>query len=118
MTQYIQFPHELDKPSRWGSQEIPKHTQESLENYLINGYHPGGFVTAVLTNDLYGAVARADYVNKANIMAITDWVINYAPSRAWGSQSAVNMWIDNVDQVRTRYAEQVKKEYTWKTLKG
>jgi len=118
MTQYIKFPDSYNTPSRWGGQDIPAHTKESLENYLIHGYPPGGFVTSVLTNDLYGAVSKADYENKTNITAITDWVINHAPPRTWGSIDVVNAWINDEDNRRTQYADAVMKAHTWDALKG
>jgi hypothetical protein len=37
---------------------------EALENYLMHGFMPGGFLTSVLANDLYLAVGRADHWNK------------------------------------------------------
>lgn len=118
MTTYIKFPSSLDKPSRWGEQEVPSHTQQSLEDYLIHGYPPGGFVTSVLTNNLYGAVARADHVNKRNVMAIADWVMNYAPEQSWGSDEAVADWLDDKDGRRTRYSDRIMKAHTWDSLKG
>ena len=102
----------------WNGQEVPIHTQESLENYLIHGYPPGSFVTAVLTNDLYGVVARADNINKQNLIAITDWVINHAPSMSWGSHELMELWITDADGRRTAYSEPIMKAYTWKSLQG
>lgn len=116
MPQYIKFPSSFDTPSRWGGQEIPKHTQDALEDYLIRGYPPGGFLTAILTNDLYRAVASADHANKTNITAITDWVLNYAPERSWGSPDMVQMWLDDEDNRRTKFSEATQKAYTWAAL--
>ena len=42
---------------------IPEHTKGALDRYVDHGLEPGGFLTAVLTNDLFGAVARADSEN-------------------------------------------------------
>ena len=40
--------------------EIPSHTLEALELYLIHGYHPGGFLSSVLAGDFFRAVSTAD----------------------------------------------------------
>lgn len=36
--------------------EIPEHTKAALDRYVNDRIPPGGFLTAVLTNDLTGAV--------------------------------------------------------------
>lgn len=97
---------------------VPMHTQESLENYLIHGYSPGGFLASVLTNNLYGAVARADHINKDSLVAITNWVVNHAPSMSWGSRELVDLWASDADGRRTAYSEPIMKAYTWKSLQG
>jgi hypothetical protein len=33
------------------NRSIPEHTRESLMNYFVYGYQPGGFVTAVLAGN-------------------------------------------------------------------
>ena len=32
--------------------EVPRHTQETLEGYLLRGWEPGGFVTSMLALDM------------------------------------------------------------------
>ena len=64
---------------------IPPHTQGALRRYVEEGYMPGGFLTAVLCNDLFGAVARADDENIQCLKDITTFVYNRMPADAWGS---------------------------------
>ena len=35
--------------------QVTEQSKESLYNYFVHGLEPGGFMTAVLCNDLYGA---------------------------------------------------------------
>lgn len=91
---------------------------ESLENYLMYGFEPGGFLTSVLANDLYLAVGRADHWNKDRLPMIVDEVLHKMPSISWGSYQAVKDWCRDKDRRRTDYSERKEKEYTWRVLKG
>lgn len=91
---------------------------QSLENYLIHGYEPGGFLTSVLANDLQLAVGRADHWNKERLPEIVDEVVFKMPSLSIGSYEAVRDWCKDVDGRRSRYAAQKEKEFTWRSLKG
>ncbi len=91
---------------------------ESLENYLMYGFQPGGFLTSVLANDLRMAVGRADHWNKDNLPRIVNEVVFKMPSFSIGSYAAVKDWCKDKDGRRTYYREQKEKEYTWRALKG
>jgi hypothetical protein len=91
---------------------------ESLENYLMHGFEPGGFLTSVLANDLYLAVGRADHWNKERLPKIVNEVLHKMPSISWGSYAAVKEWCADKDGRRSQYAERKEKEYTWRALKG
>lgn len=91
---------------------------ESLENYLMRGYEPGGFLTAVLCNNLYLAVGRADHLNKQNLFRIVNEVIYKMPKIAIYSREAIRDWCRDVDGRRSQYAAQKEKEFTWRSLKG
>lgn len=91
---------------------------QSLENYLMHGFEPGGFLTSVLANDLQLAVGRADAWNKERLPEIVDEVVFKMPAISIGSYKAVQDWCKDVDGRRSRYAEQKEKEFTWQSLKG
>jgi hypothetical protein len=80
---------------------IPQKTMESLRRYISHGLPPGHFVTAVLCNDLRGAVTRADDDNAHALIDIVQWVHSHAPIACWGSPQAVQRW-----QILKRRAEQ------------
>lgn len=65
----------------------------ALERYLNRGIMPGGFLTAVLENDLKGAFGRADQDNAANLRNIVGYCYHHIPSSSWGSRAAVEQWV-------------------------
>ena len=68
---------------------IPKVTKDSLDRYVNEGIMPGGFLRAVLTNDLASAVFKADSNNLAALKDIMLYIYNEVPSDAWGSTATV-----------------------------
>lgn len=96
---------------------IPEHTRDTLQNYLLKGWEPGGFVTACLANDLSRAVSAADHVNRKNLWAIVMWITNNAPHGSWGSYEAVKYWCKDEGGIRSSWAVTKEKEYVWNTLK-
>lgn len=70
-------------------------------NYMANGLNmyfehriaPGGFMIAVLSNDLIGACHRVDDENRQALWAWVKWLYNYAPQGSWGSEQAVSRWL-------------------------
>lgn len=98
--------------------EVPDHTRESIENYLVRGWSPGGFVTAMLAMDMQRALCNADTANRQMMWAIGRWIIESCPEQAWGSYEKVQNWVANVDEVRTQYADRVEKRHVWQTLQS
>ena len=73
---------------------LPHHMRQAARDYVEKGFEPGGFLTAVLENDLTGAALRADDVNARALMAWASWLYNEAPSPCWGSKAKVKAWVD------------------------
>jgi len=72
---------------------LPPHMQEGTEGYVERGVNPGGFLYAVLTNDLINAAGRADTINLLYLDKWARWLFNEAPSTCWGSKERVAAWI-------------------------
>lgn len=72
--------------------EIPPAIAESLLNWVEKGRPTGGFVTAVLCNDLTKAIGRADLESRAALPSIVFWLYNHAPCGCWGSYEIVEKW--------------------------
>ena len=58
---------------------IPSTTQASITRYVEHAVKPGGFLTAVLSNDLRNATGRADQQNLVALPAIVRWFANHCP---------------------------------------
>lgn len=71
---------------------IPAHTKDALDRWVEHGLMPGGFLEAVLTNDLFGAVGRADSLNLPAIKDICSYIYNELPSNCWHSPEAIREW--------------------------
>ncbi len=73
---------------------IPEYMMGPLQRYIKERSPVGDFLTAVICNDLKGAVDRADDTNLANIPAYVGYLYNEAPSGCWGSQEAMARWLE------------------------
>lgn len=63
-----------------------------LDRWISHGIPPGDFLLAVLSNDLNGAVRRADSENIHLLPEIVNWLRENAPITSWGSPAAVQHW--------------------------
>ena len=73
------------------SAQIPPAVRAAL-GHAEHGRETGGFVRAVLCNDLSAAVAHADSESLAALPEIVRYVYNDLPSKCWGSQDKVAAW--------------------------
>jgi len=66
--------------------------KRSLIYWIDDAVYPGHFVKAVLTNDLFEAIARADGENARILPDIVRWVYSNAPRNCWGSNEEMKTW--------------------------
>lgn len=81
-------------------ENIPGLTMDSLERWEQHGIYPGGFLCAVLENDLQGAFAKADTGNLNALHAIVKYVYNRMDARCWGSREKMTAWADRHHELR------------------
>jgi len=74
--------------------QIPEHMMASLKRYVDQKVEPGGFLSAVLCNDLKGAVGQADFINIEIIPVYVSWLYNEAPAICWGSPEKFSSWLN------------------------
>ena len=67
---------------------------ETLDRYINNKIPTGGFLHAVLSNDLMAACAKADYINKNRLIEISSYIYNNLPMDSWGSPEIVDKWLE------------------------
>ena len=79
---------------------IPAYMLDALERYIHQGQPPGDFLSAVISNDLTKAIARADDLNVLNLPAYVAFLYNKAPAQCWGSRENMQAWIES----KRRYA--------------
>jgi hypothetical protein len=73
-------------------ERLPENVRGGMERYIEYGITPGGFLTAVLENDLADALGRADSNNLPRLQEILSWLHDEVPSVCWGSPAAVSAW--------------------------
>lgn len=73
---------------------VPDHTKGALERYVNDRLLPGGFLTCLLSNDLFGAVCRADAYNIVALRDICEFVYNRMPPNCWGSEAKVYKYVE------------------------
>lgn len=81
---------------------VPEHLRAGLIRYLVQRIRPGGFLVAVLKNDLAETLRRADPVSFAGLPSIRLFLDNEAPSPSWGSPAAFQAWLDGAAQEGSR----------------
>jgi len=106
---------------RW---DVPRDFADTMANYLIYGYPPGSFFTAILANDFMQAIASSHPINTINsLKALVGWINEYCPKEAYGSYARVEGWCDMTSEMRRVILEKkhiiyTEKEEVWMTLKG
>ena len=78
---------------------IDKNIKDSLSRYVEQRIKPGGFLTAVLENNLMDAVARADTMNMINLHSICKYIYNELPWHVWGSPEKVKNHLENNNKI-------------------
>ena len=73
---------------------IPPNIFNGLIAYVEDGIPTGHFLHAVLCNDLFEAMGRADMDSRVVLHEICEYVWNHLPGNCWGSAAKVTAWID------------------------
>ena len=81
---------------------IPRRTKEAIDRYVQQHLLPGGFLEAVLSNNLMDAVCRADSENLEALVEICKYIYNEIPSKCHGSPEKVKAWVDQSERTRSQ----------------
>jgi len=68
--------------------------RDALINYLVHGFQPGSFWSAVLANDFKRAIQSSHPANTVPALkAATGWIWDSFPAVSRGSPETVNRWL-------------------------
>lgn len=91
MSATAEYPEaEIDR----GAHLIPQHMVGAVKRYILHGIPPGGFLTALLSNDFMGAANKADDENSAALMGWARFLYNHVPAGSFGSPARFDAWLD------------------------
>jgi hypothetical protein len=110
------FVNDIDLTGVFQVRVVPRHTQEAIERYLVDGLPAGSFLEAVITNNLFMSVGHADVANKQHLVSIVEWFAQRAPLESYGSKVAYTAWLRDENGQRTEYAERLRKERVFNLL--
>lgn len=80
--------------------------RESLIYYLVYGFQPGSFWSAVLANDFKRAIQSSHPANTVPALkAATGWIWDSFPAVSRGSPEAVNRWLAMTEEERRSHLE-------------
>ena len=77
---------------------LPPFTKETLDEYAKNRRPTGDFLRCVLSNDLFGAIGRADDYNIKYMREICSYIYCKLPSGCWGSGEKYKQWLNKENQ--------------------
>ena len=72
---------------------LPTYMLAPTTRYVVDHLPPGDFLTAIICNDLRGALTRADSTNRT---VLSEWVCLFTystPAICWGSRENFQAWI-------------------------
>jgi len=75
------------------STNIPEYMHHGLELYVYDHIQPGGFLEAILCNNLVEAAGRADIYNKQCLPEYAKLLENAVPSECYGSKEKYINWL-------------------------
>lgn len=71
---------------------LPGHMQEGVKLWIEKGIATGGFLCAVIENNLKESFMRADSINRERLLDIVGFFYYEAPSACWGSAEKAKEW--------------------------
>ena len=94
--------------------EVPKDYADPIFNYLVHGFHPGGFWNAVLANDFMGAMARSHPANTVPVLKKTvSWIMNHLVNgTTHGSYEVIDKWLKTPVEERRELLEALGLVYS------
>lgn len=91
---------------------IEERFRSSIDRWVSHGTMPGGFLRAVLRNDLRDAASRGDDASIANLPAIVAYLDEEVPWNCWGAPDRAEAWGEMTREEREAENRARDKEQT------
>ena len=96
--------------SKW---DVPRDFADPMANYLVYGYSPGGFFTALLANDFFAAIQSSHPANTVvAFKCLVGWINDCMPLEAYSSYHRVSEWLHLDEDRRRAILEKYELIYT------
>jgi hypothetical protein len=96
--------------------DVEQEYSQHVSDYLVNGWPPGSFYTAVFANDFVSAMVSSHPGNRIDpLKNLAGWMLNHMPVQARGSYDTVEKWLGMSDDDRRTALEQARLIYDTKT---
>ena len=92
---------------KWG---IPNYTFTGLKRYVEERKPVGGFLKAVICNNLQDAAGYADETNLENLPAYCAYLRNCVPAACHGSAEKYAAWIKPYEDAHPIYQKEVNED--------
>lgn len=82
----------MESATRW---TVPREYFDPLFNYLVHGFEPGSFWTAVLANDFMRAMQHSHPGNSIpHLKHVVGWIQDSWPVMSYGNHVLVKAWME------------------------
>ena len=85
---------------------IPDYMHSAIVRYVLHGIEAGGFLDAVICNNLFKAVGKADDINRNCLHEYCAFFYNDAPAACYGSKEKRDAWIKHGGLIGLRKADE------------
>ena len=93
----------MESATRW---TVPREYFDPLYNYLVHGFAPGSFWSAVLANDFMRAIQHSHSSNSIpQLKHVVGWMQDSWPEAAYGDHDTVIHWQGLGPEYRRRILE-------------
>ena len=100
----------MESATRW---TVPREYFEPLFNYLVYGFEPGSFWSAVIANDFMRAMQHSHPSNSIpHLKHVVGWMLDSWPAGSYGDRDTVILWMDLESGNRRRILESSRLIYS------
>lgn len=90
--------------------KLPEHIRQAAKLYIEKKVKPGSFLSAVISNKLVESFAQADDINRSRLFDIAGFFYDEAPSRCWGSEEKMKLWIERRAENESAFGQEGIRE--------